>query len=129
VTGTQRGAARGGLGRAAAGAARGVARSFAEEPNLRIQAVVALAALALSLWLGTGTAVVLLCCALVIGSELLNTALERLADALHPDPHPLVGAAKDAAAGAVLVCAVTAVLVGLVSMGPALLERVRGWLT
>jgi diacylglycerol kinase (ATP) len=90
---------------------------------------VALAALALSLWLGTGTAVVLLCCALVIGSELLNTALERLADALHPDPHPLVGAAKDAAAGAVLVCAVTAVLVGLVSMGPALLERLRGWLT
>ena len=127
MTGARR-SARAGLGRAAVGAARGIARSFAEEPNLRIQGVVAVAALALSLWLGAGTAVVAVCCALVIGSELLNTALERLADALHPEPNALVGAAKDAAAGAVLVCAVTAVLVGLLSMGPALLERLRGWL-
>ena len=127
MTGAQRRAPRAGLGRAAVGAARGVARSFSEEPNLRIQLAVALSAIALSLWLGTGTAIVVVCCALVIGSELLNTALERLADALHPDPHPLVGAAKDAAAGAVLVCAVTAVVVGLLSMGPALLERLRGW--
>ena len=127
MTGAQRRAPRAGLGRAAVGAARGVARSFSEEPNLRIQLAVALSAIALSLWLRTGTAIVAVCCALVIGSELLNTALERLADALHPDPHPLVGAAKDAAAGAVLVCAVTAVVVGLLSMGPALLERLRGW--
>jgi len=128
VTEAQHRAPRGGLGRAVAGAARGIARSFAEERNLRIQVAVAVAALALSVWLGTGTAIVALCCALVIGSELLNTALERLADALQPDPNALVGAAKDAAAGAVLVCAVTAVLVGLLSMGPALLERLRGWM-
>ena len=127
MTGVRR-AARPGLVRAAADAARGIARAFAEEPNLRIQGVVAVAALSLSLWLGVGTAIVAVCCALVIGSELFNSALERLADALHPEPNALVGAAKDAAAGAVLVCAVTAVLVGLLSMGPALLERLRGWL-
>jgi diacylglycerol kinase (ATP) len=124
-----RGTPAGGFGRAVAGAARGVARSVAEERNLRIQLFVALAALSLSMWLGTATAIVALCCALVIGSELLNTAIERLADALHPDPHPLVGAAKDASAGAVLVCAATAVLVGVLSMGPALVERLRGWWT
>ena len=114
---------RGGFARALRSAGRGVAIGLREEPNLRIQLAVALAALALSLWLGTGTALVLLCCALVLATELLNTALERLADAVAPRPHPLVGAAKDAAAGAVLVSAIIAVLVGLVALGPALVER------
>lgn len=117
----------GGFGRAVRQASRGIADTFRDEPHFRFQLFVALAALALSLWLGTGSAVVLLCCALVLASELVNTAVERLADALHPQPHPLVGAAKDAAAGAVLTSAVVAVLVGLISLGPALLERLRGW--
>ncbi len=110
-------------------AGRGLHEAFRSEPNLRIQGVIGAAAVAVSLWLGTGTAVVLLCCGLVIASELLNAAFERLADALHPAPHPLVGAAKDAAAGAVLVSAVAAALVGLVSLGPALLQRLAGWLS
>lgn len=114
---------RSGLAGAVRSAARGIWLGLREEPNLRIQGLIAVAALALSLWLGTGTALVLLCCGLVLASELLNTALERLADAVRPEPHPLVGAAKDAAAGAVVISAVTAVLVGLVSLGPALLER------
>ena len=109
-------------------AGRGLRDAFRSEPNLRIQGAIGAAAVAVSLWLGTGTAVVLLCCGLVIVSELLNTALEHLADAVHPSPHPLVGAAKDTAAGAVLVSAVAATLVGLVSLGPALLQRLAGWL-
>lgn len=120
---------RGGFTRAARSATRGVLRAFREEPNLRIQALAAALALALSLWLGTGTALVALCCGLVLASELGNTALERLADALHPEPHPLVGAAKEAAAGAVLISAATAVFVGLWVLGPALLERLMGWWT
>lgn len=109
--------------RALRSAARGVVLGLREEANLRVQLAAALAALALSLWLGTGTGLVLLCCGLVLAAELVNTALERLADAVAPAPHPLVGAAKDAAAGAVLISAITAVLVGLVALGPALLER------
>ena len=120
---------RGGFTRAARSAAQGVLRSLQEEPNLRIQALAAAFALALSVWLGTGTALVALCCGLVLASELGNTALERLADALHPEPHPLVGAAKEAAAGAVLVSAATAVLVGVWVLGPALLARLLGWWT
>ena len=109
-------------------AGHGVREAFRSEPNLRIQSAIGAAAVALSLWLGSGTAVVLLACGLVIASELLNAAFERLADAVHPSQHPLVGAAKDAAAGAVLVSAVAAALVGLVSLGPALLQRLAGWL-
>ncbi|MCK5739227.1 diacylglycerol kinase family protein, partial [bacterium] len=39
----------------------------------------------------------------VLAVEAMNTAIEKLADALHPDQHPLVGTAKDIAAGAVLL--------------------------
>lgn len=116
-------AGRGGFLHALQRAGAGVAMALREERNLRIQAVIGVLALALSLWLGVGTALVLLACGVVLASELVNTALERLADALHPSDHPLVGAAKDAAAGAVLVSAAIAVLVGLVTLGPALYER------
>ncbi len=48
---------------------------------------------------------------LVLVAELLNTALEILADRLHPDLHPAIRAAKDVAAGAVLVASLTALAV------------------
>ena len=50
---------------------------------------------------------------LVLVAELLNSALETLADHLHPEQHPEVGAAKDIAAGAVLVASAVALVVGL----------------
>ncbi len=66
--------------------------------------------------------------AIVIGgvwtAEAFNTALELLADAAHPERDPRVGAAKDAAAGAVLVAAVAASVVGLLVFGPRLLALV-----
>jgi diacylglycerol kinase (ATP) len=51
-------------------------------------------------------------------AEVLNTALELLADAAIEDLHPLVGQAKDVAAGAVLVTAVGAVIVGVIIFWP-----------
>ena len=58
------------------------------------------------------------CCIVIAASsvwtaEALNTALELLADAAIEDLHPLVGHAKDVAAGAVLVTAIGAVIVGV----------------
>jgi len=47
---------------------------------------------------------------LVLVAELLNSALETLLDHLHPRPHPAIGAAKDLAAGAVLVASAVAML-------------------
>lgn len=49
----------------------------------------------------------------VIAAELVNTAVERAVDLCCPRPNPLAKLAKDAAAGAVLVLAIVAVLVGL----------------
>ncbi len=45
-------------------------------------------------------------------AEALNTAVELLADAVTLDPHPLIGKAKDVAAGAVLLSAMGAVVIG-----------------
>lgn len=50
---------------------------------------------------------------LVVVAELFNSALETLADRVHPDRHPEIAAAKDIAAGAVLVAVVLALGVGV----------------
>jgi undecaprenol kinase len=49
----------------------------------------------------------------VLGAELLNTAIEHLADHLHPQMHPQIQLVKDCAAGAVLVAACGALGVGI----------------
>jgi diacylglycerol kinase (ATP) len=48
----------------------------------------------------------------VVAPELVNTAVEHLADHLHPHEHPRVKAVKDCAAAAVLVASLTALGVG-----------------
>ena len=50
-------------------------------------------------------------------AEGMNTALEAIADAVHPDHHPLIGRAKDVAAAAVLIAAVGAFVIGLLIFG------------
>ena len=60
--------------------------------------------------------------ALVFQLRAFNTALESLADASVPVRHPLVGAAKDLAAGGVLVAALAAAVVGALVLGPHLWE-------
>ncbi|WP_036696887.1 diacylglycerol kinase family protein [Paenibacillus taiwanensis] len=62
------------------------------------------------LWIG-------LCITLVIMAELFNTAVETVVDLVMPDLHPLAKIAKDTAAGAVLVAAVFAVIVGVILLG------------
>lgn len=61
----------------------------------------------------------------VLAAEAFNTALEALADAVHPGRHPLVGRAKDCASGAVLLVSIAAAVVGFIVFLPRLLP----WLT
>ena len=44
----------------------------------------------------------------MLAAELFNTAIESLADHLHPEQHPAIKVVKDCAAGAVLVASVAA---------------------
>jgi diacylglycerol kinase (ATP) len=58
-------------------------------------------------------------------AEALNTAFEFLADATSPTFHPLVGKAKDVAAGAVLITAIGSAVIGLLILGPYFLNELR----
>lgn len=69
----------------------------------------------------TEWAIVLLCIGIVISAELFNTAIEKLVDLVSPQRHPVAGQVKDIAAGAVLVCAFTAMIVGLIIFLPYIL--------
>ena len=56
----------------------------------------------------------------MIAAELFNTAIEKLVDLVSPQQHPVAGQVKDIAAGAVLVCAATAAIIGLIVFIPYL---------
>lgn len=59
---------------------------------------------------------------MVVAAELLNTAIEAVVDLVSPERHPLAKVAKDTAAGAVLVLAVAALVVGLLLFTPYVLS-------
>ena len=65
--------------------------------------------------------VLVLAIAIVWAAEGINTAIEKLGDAISTDEDPLVGQAKDAGAGAVLLAAIGAAIAGLLILGPHLL--------
>lgn len=58
-------------------------------------------------------AAVMLASAGVLAAELFNTALEALADHLHPEQHPQIRIVKDCAAAGVLIAALGAVIVAI----------------
>lgn len=95
-------------------ALQGLRHAVRTESSLRLQ-LVALAATVLALLiLRPGVlwwALVLLSGAGVVAAELLNTAIERLADHLHPEVHPGIRVAKDCAAAGVLLAALGALAV------------------
>ncbi|MCK4503054.1 MAG: diacylglycerol kinase family protein [Desulfuromonadales bacterium] len=53
-------------------------------------------------------------------AEAFNTAVEFLADSITKDHHPLIGKAKDVAAGGVLVASIGAAVIGIIVFGPYL---------
>lgn len=63
----------------------------------------------------------ILAMAIVWTAEGINTAIELLGDGISREEHPLVGQAKDAGAGAVLLAAIGAAIVGLLVLGPHVL--------
>ena len=66
---------------------------------------------------------VLLASSGVLAAELLNTAVEYLADHLHPDVHPNIRAMKDCAAAAVLVAVLGAIAVGIALAAHLLIKK------
>ncbi|MFZ5916143.1 MAG: diacylglycerol kinase family protein [Chloroflexota bacterium] len=94
--------------------------------NARIHLLAAIAVTVMGLWLGLDGlrwAVLVLTVALVFFAELINTVAEAIVDLVAPGYHPLAKVAKDVSAGAVLITALAAIVVGLLLLGPPLLAR------
>ena len=107
-------------------ALEGLVLAWQRERNFRIEVAMGAAALAAAFWLGVDPLPVVLVSALVLGLELINTALEAVVDLVTPEHHPLAKRAKDTAAAAVLVAALASVFVGVWLFLPALLRRFAG---
>ena len=95
--------------------------------NFRIHLIAATLVVLMGGWLrlpAASWAILVLMIGLVLVTEMINTAVEALVDLASPDYHPLAKLVKDVAAGAVLVIALTSVVVWLIILGPPLLAKV-----
>ena len=107
----------------------GLAYLFRTQRNARIHLLFAAAACALGAWLGISRvewALLAFTIALVLILEGLNTAVEAAIDLASPEIHPLAKAAKDLAAGMVLIAAMASVAVGGLILGPPLWHKLFG---
>jgi diacylglycerol kinase (ATP) len=94
----------------------GIGSTLRSERSFRIHALAVVAVAAVLIWLQPEPfwwAAVALACAMVLAAELVNTAIEHLADHLHPEVHPGIRRVKDCAAAAVLVASCGALAVAV----------------
>jgi undecaprenol kinase len=106
-------------------AVRGLVRLIRTEQNARVHffATILLGILAYAFHLTRIEAVVLFfAVVLVFAIEIINTAIEKLLDLVHPESHSQIAYIKDALAGAVLIAATIAAVVGTLIFYPHILE-------
>ena len=120
---------RGGLVESFRYAFAGIWHTFKTQRNARIHLSIAIAVIVVGIILDLKPgewAIIGLTIGFVFIAEMLNTVIEAMIDLVTEEYHPLAKQAKDVAAGAVLVAAITAVVIGLLILGPPLLARL-GW--
>ncbi len=105
-------------------AMRGIWLAFRHEPNMLIHLMATLVVLSINYLLEisrTDWLFTLLLIGVVLMSEVFNTAIEKLADRITQDRDPLIGQAKDLAAGAVLIIGAVAAVCAVIIYWPYLL--------
>ena len=104
---------------------RGISASFSRENNCRIQLVLGVLAVMAGAWLGLERmewVALVLCIALVIGMEMINSAIEKTCDRITRERDDYVRYIKDAAAGAVLWTSLGAAAVGAIIFVPKIIH-------
>ena len=102
-------------------AMEGLVTFFTSQHNALIQGVAALVVIALGIIYEISDiewCFIIIAIAMVIVAEMLNTAIELLADEVNPEIHPQVKKIKDVAAGAVLIAAIAAAIIGSIIFFP-----------
>ncbi|MEK7624889.1 MAG: diacylglycerol kinase [Patescibacteria group bacterium] len=113
------------LKRSFADAWRGIVHVFRREQNFRIQVVISFLILIAIIFLPLRTwetVVLILLVMMVLTMEILNTAFEYFSDLFKPRVHPYVGVVKDLMAGAVLITALGALVIGSIILLPRFLS-------
>ena len=105
----------------------GISYALRTQRNARIHLGITLGVLVLGIYLRIGAEYwvpLILAAGLVWTAELVNTALEAAIDLASPQEHSLAKTSKDVSAGAVLLAAGAAAVVGILILGPPLLTRI-----
>ena len=106
-------------------AAEGLLYAFKTQRNLRIHLFIALLIIIAGVFLQISYlefSILILTIAVVISMELFNTAIEAGIYLVSPDNQPLAKIAKDLGAAAVLMFALASIIIGLLILGPRLLD-------
>lgn len=109
-------------------AIEGITYLVRTQRNFRSHLLVAAVAVGAGLAVGLGAtewAVLAVTIALVIMTEALNTGIELAVTLASPERRPEAKAAKDVAAGAVLLSAIAAIIVGVALFGPRFAALIR----
>lgn len=97
---------------------------FSRERNGQIQATVGLLVVAAGFFFRLSREewlIIMVCMALVLALEMVNSVIETLVDHLHPQEHRNIKWVKDVAAGAVLWAAIISALAGAIIFIPKLI--------
>ena len=95
-------------------AVAGVSAALRSENSFRVHLLAAVAVLGILVWrrpIALWWAIIIVTLMVVLAAELINTAVEHLADHLHPDQHPRIKIVKDCAAASVLIASLGAAAV------------------
>lgn len=97
------------------------------QKNAWVHAIGTVLVLSIAAWLSLPAwqfAILILTICVVWTSEFINSALEAVVDLASPYKHPLAKVGKDVGAAAVLIAALSSILVGILLLGPPLLEKI-----
>lgn len=98
-------------------ALRGALLLIKTEASIKIQVFIALVMTALGFYFdisNTEWILQIFAIALVLGIEGMNTAVEKIADFIHPEFHEKIGFIKDIAAGAVMMVSIASAIIGMI---------------
>jgi diacylglycerol kinase len=110
-------------------AIRGALWAIRSEVNFKIHLAIGLAVIATAAWLGASAiewSILVLCIIVVLSAEAFNTAIEHLARAITREHNEVIRDALDVAAGAVLIAAIGAAVVGTILFSNRLAQQ-WGW--
>lgn len=107
----------------------GLGDALRQERNFRIQVIVFIIVIAAGFLLQINRMewiVILICAAIVLSIEILNSAIEKLCDHVTPDIHPMIKKIKDFSAAAVLLVAIISFIIGVIIFLPKIIGMING---